>query len=89
MPCIDGTNPWSRFRTRVPICESMELGPKPLDLGTRVQQNESSVEKITRLGGVLSGLVGNLYLDPGPRIRFVHDILDPDPFISIDNHHII
>ena len=85
----DGTSPWSRFRFRVPVYESMEPGPKPLDPGTRVQQNESSVEKITGLGGVLSGLVGNLCLDPGPRIRFVHDILEPDPLISIENHHII
>ena len=64
----------------------MEPGPKPLDPGNRVQQNESSVEKITGLGGVLSGLIGNLYLYPGPRTRFFHYILDPDPFISIDNH---
>ena len=67
----------------------MEPGPKPLDPGIRFQQNESSVEKITGLGGVLSGLVGYLYLDPGPRNRFFPDILDPGPFISIDNHHII
>ena len=64
-----GTSPWTRFRIRVPAYESMDPGTKPLDPGTRVQQNESSVEKISGIGGVLSGLVENLCLDPGPRIR--------------------
>ena len=64
-----GTSPWTRFRIRVPAYESMDPGTKPLDPGTRVQLNESSVEKISGIGGVLSGLVENLCLDPGPRIR--------------------
>ena len=60
-----GTSPWTRFGLRVPSYDSKDPGPKPLDPGTRVQKNESSVEKITGIGGVLSGLVGLVMLRPG------------------------
>ena len=41
----DGTSPWNRFSLRVPSYGSMDPSPKANYLGTRVLQNDSTVEK--------------------------------------------
>ena len=85
----DGTSPWNRFSIRVPSYGSMDPSPKANYLGTRVLQNDSTVEKITGLGVIFPGIVGNLLLDPDP-ICFVLDKLDPGPnFGRQSSNHLV
>ena len=44
----------------------MDPSPKANYPGIRVLQNDSTVEKLTGIGVILSRIVGNLLLDPGP-----------------------